>query len=183
MQYYPDRPAAINAAFARGWTMFDTVHEPGKGHFPRMTEGPIAEWARVWAEDHMVSRFVRNAAAFVMHVGHRDNKPLIRVTCPLSELEPHEMPPEAFIVEPYAESMLSDDVHTGPREKGDGAPKGTRERTSVAGAVGLVHAICDDLHKLGQFDRKVAVEKAIAAGIHASTANTQVYRWRKNNGM
>lgn len=182
MQYHPDRPTAIKAARAAGWGMFDTKYEPGKGHYASMAGGPIAEWAAVWAERYMVVPGVSKPDAFVVHVGHRDNKPLIRITCPRDEVE-HLNIPDAFIVEPYCESMLSDDVHTGPRERAAGGGGGTRERTSVAGAVGIVHAICDDLHKAGAFDRKVAVAKAIEAGIHASTANTQVYRWRKNNGM
>lgn len=191
MQYYSFRPNAIDAALARGWTMFDTLYEPGKGHYPMMTEGPIAEWARVWAEDVMVHPYRSNPAAFVKHVGHRNRKPLIRITCPLTELEPHEMPPPEFIVEFYCESMLSNDTHTGPRERADKPIEGNarfdpslRARSTFTGSpVAFVHGMCDDMHKAGQFDRKVAVQRAIDAGVTPNTANAQVYRWRKNNGM
>lgn len=191
MQYYPDRPSAVRAAQAKGWPMFDTRYEPGKGHYPMSTEGPIAEWARVWAEDRMVSRDRSNPAAFVVHVGHRDRKPLIRISCPLSELGPDDMPPEAFIVEPFAESMLMSDVHTGARERSEKRVEGNarfdpslRARSTFTGSpVAFVHGMCDDMHKAGQFDRKVAVQRAIDAGVTPNTANAQVYRWRKNNGM
>lgn len=182
MQYYPDRPSAIRAAKKLGWVMFDTVFEAGKGHHPMIADGPIAEWAKVWAEDYMIDPIRPNPATFVVHVGQRERKPLIRISCRMDEVADLGIP-EAFIVEPSAESMLSDDVHTGPSARGAASGSGTRERTSVAGAVGVVHAICDEMHKAGAFDRKAAVTRAIDAGVHASTANTQVYRWRKNNGM
>lgn len=190
MQHYATRPEAVKAAQARGWEMFDTVFEPGKGHRPMMTEGPIAEWARVWAEDRMVSPHVRNPAAFVVHVGHRDRKPLIRISCPLSELEPHEMPPDGFIVEPHCESMVGNDTHMGskradkPIEGNARFDPSLRARSTFTGSpVAFVHGMCDDMHKAGQFDRKVAVQRAIDAGVTPNTANAQVYRWRKNNGM
>lgn len=194
MQHYPDRPAAVKAALAMGWTMFDTVYTPGKGHAPVSTGGPIAEWARVWAEDYMIDPYRPNAKAFVKHVGHRDRKPLIRITCPVSELAPEQVPPEAFIVEPYCESMLSNDVHTTrrePREAGEKPVGGNarfdptlRARSTFTGSpVAFVHGMCDDMHKEGKFDRKVAVQRAIDAGVTPNTANAQVYRWRKNNAM
>lgn len=187
MQYYDTRPQAIDAAVARGWTMFDTLHEPGKGHYHMMTEGPIAEWAKVWAEDHMVVPGMSRPAAFVKHVGHRDRKPLVRLTCPVDELEPHERPPEQFIVEYACESMLASDTHTRGEKPVTGNARfdaSLRARSTFTGSpVAFVQGMCDEMHKAGQFDRKAAVQRAIDAGIAANTANTQVYRWRKNNGM
>lgn len=190
MQYYPGRWQAIDAALRRGLTKFDTLHDPAKGHYVTVTEGAAADWAAIWAEDYMVREYPRNPVGFVTHVGQRGMKPLIRISCRLDELEPHEMPPPEFIVEPQTPSLWEAD--RAGRDEGDDKPTGVsarhdaslRARSTFTGSpVAFVHGMCDDMHKAGQFDRKVAVERAIAAGVTPNTANAQVYRWRKNNGM
>lgn len=186
MQYYPDRMQAIRAAQALGWKHFDTLYDPAKGHYPSYSSGAAAEWAEVWAEDYMITT-PRNPRGFVTHVGQRGVKPVIRISCRLDELEPSERPPEQFIVEPQTPSLWEadrggdDDKPTGVSARHDAS---LRARSTFTGSpVAFVHGMCDDMHKAGQFDRKVAVQRAIDAGVTPNTAAAQVYRWRKNNNM
>lgn len=168
MEQFRERTTAIMAAQAKRLATFDTFPHPEGGWTYQPSFDAQAEWAAAWA----MSR------DFVRHAGSRNKRPLIVVSCFKEELD--DDIPEQFIVEPQTPELWN--AHN-PAKPTKGAPRVSsgepRARSAVKGAVQLVHAICDKLDAEGKFDRKVAVQQAEAEGVNRSTANTQVYRWRK----
>lgn len=198
-EYFANQCTAIHEAQRRKIAHFDTPFVMGEGWTIAHASGPQAEWAEAWAVGKMTHRYCSVPGAFVVHVGERNNRPLIVISCRPDELTPEDNVPPEFIVEAQVPSLWLSDKEIanryGIKIRRNGGATGDsttdarlnpelRSRSTFEGSpVKFVHGMCDDMHTAGLFDRKQAIANAMDAGVTKNTATAQVYRWRKNNDM
>lgn len=173
---HKDRLTAVKYALSYAWKTYETFCLDNGVWVARETRDAPSEVAHNWA---------RNKDG-VVHTGSRHGCPLVVLA-----VDPNKnglsFPPN-FIVEPIRDGLFdplgpkqaapAPDVPSTP--KGEVKPKAN---ASPKGAVALVHTICSELHKTGNFVPAEAKRLAVEKGINKSTAATQIYRWKKANNI
>ncbi|QJD54359.1 hypothetical protein [Aminobacter phage Erebus] len=177
MAYYLSRSQAARAAQKAGLTnfrtMIDPTHRPHWKFASMPGVSPAADWAK--GKD-----FVNHVESAYIDGGRLEGiQGVLVITCRLDEIEGENIPSE-FIIEPITPSLFNPD--TANENRGDKRvsaqrdPSAPRAKSDVENPSKLVWEMASNMPGS---TRQEVVAACVAAGVNASTASTQFYRWQK----